>query len=438
LRLHPDLPITALASKEGLLRRTSDPALVMGRRRLERSERSWRFRDPRMEPVARLASRLERKPSLSQDRLFQAVRAGLAGTEEDRGQLASILLEASELAEASPKPIPVQDLFHAALSRWRSGPGPRLDGRRLGLELLSPGEILDRHLPLLRRGLKPALSLEGLGPGADLGGRPLAGHGWCASFSRGGAPAALIAARDRRTLERLLRVEDALARTTRTGAGDILEAGRLYGYPPCCVRAWAKSAWRRSTAGGWAALMNRAASPGPVLPEILPLLAPDLGFVPCSPRCRAAAAAYRSWFCALGGSLAGPALAGRVFVHSLEDPADAASLIPASRTEMSLRYDASRVEGTSGRVAARLRQGDRIEEDAGRVSVLKGTRVLVRWVAQTLVWDRSRIVDPGFWAELAAAALRRSDPSWRRRAAASTRVGLSLVQDSGALKTARG
>ncbi|MBI5623312.1 MAG: hypothetical protein HY924_06000 [Elusimicrobia bacterium] len=414
LRLHPELPITSLAAKDGLLGRTPDRALAMARRRLERSERGWRFKDPRMEPVNSLAGRLERSPSLAGDRLYEDIQKGLAWTERDKGQLTDILLASARLADSSPKPIPAEKLFESSLAAWRAGPAPLLPGKRLGLELLGPAEYVERCLALVHQGPRAALSLEGLPPAAELKGLARTGPGLHAKVVERGPASTLYAARDAKTLERLIRLESG-PKAKQARASTISELGKLYGYPSCCVRAWLKNPWRQGGFSEWLALLTRAASPGPCPGLHLPLLVSDLAFIPCSAQCRAAEAACRSWFKALGGSLTAKALSDRVFVHSLLDRADGASFIPGSRQGRVIRYDPSSVTGTEGGVAAWLRKGDRLEQDCGQVSVFRGEKALRRWVAEAAVWDRQAMADPEFWVELAAAALRRSGPAGVRQ-----------------------
>ena len=132
LRLHPQLAITALAERDGLLVDDEpDPLLVMNRRKLFGGERAWRFVDPRVRPVCRIALRIDVPEGLADDPLTVAVRRFVGdpawvGSQLDRLRLVQ---DAVDEAAASDEPLDAAVLFERACQRYRErrateGPSP--------------------------------------------------------------------------------------------------------------------------------------------------------------------------------------------------------------------------------------------------------------------------------------------------------------------------
>ncbi len=120
LRLHPAQAATALAERDGLLAPTAEKSLRLNRRKLFGYERPWRFADPRVEPVNRLAVRLEANGSFSGDPLYEKIRERLR--DADRRGLVSALLALVDAAGRHPGPQSPESLLEEALGGAASRP----------------------------------------------------------------------------------------------------------------------------------------------------------------------------------------------------------------------------------------------------------------------------------------------------------------------------
>ncbi len=133
LRLHPDLAITYLAARDGLVVSegdAEDEALRLNRRKLFAEELAWRHRDERMAAVTRIAVRLERDECLREDELYREIQRRfvtpleIAGADLSRRGRRRILVEALrvviESALSAPEPLGVDDLLREATQAWRS------------------------------------------------------------------------------------------------------------------------------------------------------------------------------------------------------------------------------------------------------------------------------------------------------------------------------
>lgn len=90
LRLHPGLPITALAEGEGLLLsldevEPDDEILRMNRRKLFVRELPWRFREARLEPLARLVMRFDLYRQLEDDPISETLATLVQGWRAEQG-----------------------------------------------------------------------------------------------------------------------------------------------------------------------------------------------------------------------------------------------------------------------------------------------------------------------------------------------------------------
>lgn len=424
LRLHPNRAITALAAKDGLLADTVESSLRLNRRKFFGFERPWRFADPRLESVNRVATRLEHNGSFDDDPLYERIRSGLL--DADRRQLVAVMLCLVEAASRHGEPRSPEDLLEEALALWKEPPPRGRRGpaeRRLGLELLPAAELVLRLLLVLDRG-KPALSIEGLDAAAlaaiDL--PALAARGVFAVAAGSGEERTLYLSRRRSTVNRLSR-EHAKARGGSSSAA--ARAGRLLGYPACCVRAWARRGAPTDGLDAWSlnAWRQRA---GARRARAQPLLSADLRFLPCAPGCRRAGAAYSRW---LSGAGVTDAPWDRAFLFGLEDDRELASVAVLNDNPRELRYDPARVDGVPGRLRSALERGDRVLLLPGQVEVRRGGLPVACWVAEVAVWDARAGLDAEFWGELAKAAARRKDPQWRRRSAEAARIGQGLALD---------
>lgn len=139
MRLHPDLAITLLARRDGVVvEAEEDAALMLNRRKLFEQELPWRHLDGRMEAVSKIAVRLEPDSRLEGDPLYQQVQqrlvtpARLGAHGESRGvrrrvlvRLLKLVVEAAASAGAALTPDELLDLASSRLpadSDLASGP----------------------------------------------------------------------------------------------------------------------------------------------------------------------------------------------------------------------------------------------------------------------------------------------------------------------------
>jgi len=131
LRLHPDLAITALARSEGLLMASpDDQARILSQQKLFGEELPWRYRDPRMELIDRLALRIGGLDYLKKDRLYQEIESRKAGCRRPGGWNAKSLLALFTcLVEAGLSfegPFTEEGLLEATFESWNRGQADRV------------------------------------------------------------------------------------------------------------------------------------------------------------------------------------------------------------------------------------------------------------------------------------------------------------------------
>jgi hypothetical protein len=441
LRLHPDLAVTALARKDGLLAAdTSDEGLVLNRRKLFPHELPWRFRDPRLELVNSVAVRLEDATGAGEgdddgpdDPLAGPVRALKArhtGPGWDRRRLVALLRAVAAAARTSAAPLPADELLRRAERLFQGGetaarlalPRTRF---RLGEAALDLPAYLRRLVPLLDEGGTRALTVAQVDPAAltEALVAELAAAGvravWGAAAPApaptargGGAPLHLARGAEQAERAQALGAAARDAGDPPAAAAARREAALLAGVPACCAAAWAESPFGRVGLPAWGAVLVRAAVPGPIDPWLSPFLVPDLAFVPCSAACVAAARRYRAWFERLGPEVTRPAAEARVLLVRLADLDQAATLAPARDGEW-LRYAREDVRGV-GALPREVARGERLRVALAQVQVWEGERVAAQWTAQVALWDPARAHAPEAWRELALAAQAAADPDTQR------------------------
>jgi hypothetical protein len=451
LRLHPDVAMTFLADRDGLLvDDVADPALRLNRRKLFFEERAWRFRDERLEPVNRIATRIEPEEGLAGDALYGQVQAVLAAAPPpdadcpgaERRHFVAFLLAVVDVARARAEVLDAEALLAAAAALWRArtaalaavpaqGAGAADSLRfRVGEEALPFPAWLARVLPLVADGALPVLAVEGLAAAdvADLdrGALRAAGLEHLLEAPRADTPGALLVGRERAAVARRLGLRRWLGPDAPAPQGPAAreEAARLAGAPDCCARAAAADPWARAGAPGWAAVALRAAGPEEAPASGNPLLLPGLAFRPCRPDCAAAGERLAGWARRLGVGAPDEDVV-QVFPLDPAAPGELVALRLVAREPDGLRYEPAAITPGPGPLRARLREGDRLRLVPGQVQLWSGPRLVDVWSADVGLWDPRRRVDTAAWAALAAATLRRRDPQQRAavdRAAALARA----------------
>jgi hypothetical protein len=129
LRLHADTALLELARRDRLLvDQPQDPFDRLNRFKLFPGEHPWRFRDARVEGLARLSLRLQPSVALGADPLYAEVRARLAeafpGRTPDQATLVDLLYHATAAALDDHALDGAGPLLAAGLARWQAGLGP--------------------------------------------------------------------------------------------------------------------------------------------------------------------------------------------------------------------------------------------------------------------------------------------------------------------------
>jgi hypothetical protein len=443
LRLHPDLAITALTRHDGLLvDSVSDEALLLNRRKLFERELPWRFRDPRLELVNSIATRLEGDGAFAGDPL-SGVLEGLmrhhapASSWDQRARV-GLLRCIVDAARMSDQPLPAEALLATAFEMLQAlraaagaAPPPRTRFALAG-KSRTARELLAAVAPLLAK-LKPVVSLAHV-PRKLLTNEALAllktktlRHEFVPEPGTPDVGTLLVG--KKAALARALELEAAL-RSKPDAAAARAELGQLYGYPECCARAWAESAWAPFALERWALAAGRAERPGPISPWLQPLAVPDLMFVPCACDCAAAADRYRAWLERLGAPVAKAVKEERAWLALLEGFEPPIAVRPTGSAPDGLCYDRADVLG-EGPLRDLVAGGDRLQVVSAQVQVRDDDRVLDAWTASVLLWDARQAYRAAEWAEVARAALRRARlPDGAGQAQRSREAGGDAAGDS--------
>lgn len=418
LRLHPDLPITALAERDGaVVAEEPDPVLVSNRRKLFEREVPWRFLEPRLRPVARLALRFDLGAAELDDPLLPILEARLAaaGFPRRKEALLDLLLALVDVARAAPDALDETTLLDEALGLWSARQTPPTPSSmapfRLGARRVDLDRLLDALAPLVASGPGPVASVtlpRGQLPAPSTRARLQQRGLHVGLASSAGAAAStgptLVLARSADALERALALVGPARGEGPAATEAIQELGRLHGVPTCCAEAFARDADARALGPAWAALARRSETPGPVPAELNPLLVPALAFVPCRADCAAAADVYRAWGATLFPELiaAEPA---RAFVGPLDAPDDGelVSLRVTDLADDALAYTVEVPPGPLDPLARTLLGGDRLTFRAGQVRVARGDQTVELFTASHAVWSPERAFHPAAWRELARA-----------------------------------
>jgi hypothetical protein len=420
LRLEPDLPITALARRDGLVvDRYEDAALDTSARNLYEPEVPWRFRDPRLEPLCRVLVRLGTDTPLDDDDL--AVRltrsrdlASAAGWSEldlavalvdlvrTRGDPAGDPFELLDVLDASRAVSPARRA--SAPEVWvRPGRGPGAKGR-FRIDLLAA---------LCREGIKPVAKVEPVRL-ADVEaivaaiGLPVvrvrrrAGQTECYEVFFG---------RRQSDVERAVELND-LAETTRDPEAEsrvLVELGLLLGYPECCVQAFvAGSHARERESYTWLQLARRMALGTTVPPAMNPWAGPMADqYVPCGLGCaesvRLAEDAMRVAL-ALEDVASARHLERRMrspWLVLLRGQMTAIELIPESPVGERFGFRSGSSSGDEWELA-QAAEADEVVMDDERLVLLRRGRPHLDLTARAYVWWHERPLQAGLWTRVLA------------------------------------
>jgi hypothetical protein len=463
LRLHPELPITWLAEREGLLvDEEPDPVVVMNRRKLFDGERPWRFADPRLRPLSRLMMRFDLFETPLRDALTERIEQRFRAVDPDWSpgrddDLLDLLQSAVEVVGVEPAVLDTGALLEQAFtlleSRWRAAAAPPARRFRIGERRLDLEELVGALAGLVEAGVRPVLAVgelheaDRLPPVFDSLRRRGLPHGLApppatTPWARG----TLLVARTEALLARALAAHEALGRAGAAAAiGEaVREIDALRGIPPCCAGAHADGPWAGLPTPAWAALAWRASLDGEVPAVLNPLLAPSASFVPCGPGCGAALEQYRAMFALLGAAGHPVAADGRPYLFSLAGPGDGdlVGLRIVAAAPGRLRYDPAAILPGDDGLRAALRAGDCLELDPAQLRVVAGTTPLATLSATHWIWSATSTWHAAEWLEVARGVAwierRRRlglDPAWSatagRRLVASRVRGAAEARPAG-------
>lgn len=436
LRLMPELPLTPLARRDGLLvERYADPAFDTAARNLYGEEIPWRFADPRLEPLCAVFVRLAGDTPFGPDdphaARVRALQAGAASRGLTSLDVAVELVEEALLAAPAPE---------AAGDAGGAGSGPPTgDEKRSGAEE-KPGYVAGAHeewLPpveeaiaqddkallvaLTRAGVKPVTKFEPVRP-SDVEGWSKAGHlgALRARRRRSAGPEAydVLFGRSAADVERAVALTGVIEVATDQAeiARAIGEVGRLLGYAGRCADAFAAESAQARQSSAWAHLARRVAHPGAVPLELNPFTGLLTGqFVPCSLGCERAVEVERRAHAVLRelqGETALEALLRRAanpWLVVLDGQGQASELVAEGTPGERFRFSPGSSDGLPGAA----RGGDELVLDGERLLVLARGRPVADLSASAFVWWHERPLQAAFWQRLLT--VRGYQTEWKRR-----------------------
>lgn len=404
VRLYENLPLTALARRDGLLvDRYDDPALDTARRNFYPDELPWRFRHPEVEAVSRVATRMLESRALSDDPLYARVQEALAGARSAGRSYVDSACALIDRALAHPGAARVEDLL-GAWSKAPAGrppaPEPNRDsdaepdlaalvrGQREGrcrvnrLEMFASEAAAERAAGTLRAQGRAAV----LAPRRQ---HAEAGETWDVFFGP-----------DRLDVDEAVRLTE-LQYEAGADPKALAEARRrlgvLYGYPECCADAFAAADRPSPCANAWLLLLRRCEQPGPVDPALTPY-AGGIKHVPCSARCRASVESAR-------GACVNPVL------FLLDRIDEFVELIPRGPVGRTFDFDSGAMCGEDPALRA-LDGGGTISIGEGIITVSREGARVASFPLRAAVWWHGQAFDPEFWRECALEHLeRREEPA---------------------------
>ncbi|MBN2498775.1 MAG: hypothetical protein JXR96_29560 [Deltaproteobacteria bacterium] len=375
LRLHPGLPLYHLAARDGLLAE-SWPQPERAPKGLYPPETPWRFRDPRVARIAEAIARMEDEPLDAAIDLLARLRdePALVDAPTSSNLAAERMLGRSWAAE--------ERLFAS--------------GRRRAGKLEWPGGP--------ERGQDALREVQTRFDAVELAEHPAGG---CELFY----------AHEAASLDALRQASERFgqAREDAAIAEEAERAGRLLGYPACCVEAFARDRLFHVPHHYLDWLIRRYQDPGPIPEPIHPFFS-GLAHVPCSCRCPACLDLASE----IASDVERSELCGLPVIFLLPDPGGRWSEGPDSRKlvviepagepcEDGFGYRAVHREGVDSRLD-RIEQCDQLRFRDGWMVLSAGGRGVYSLCLEAQIWYPQRALDASFWRPLlACAAYRRMD-----------------------------
>ncbi len=407
LRLNEGLPLTRIARAEGLLREAyEDPLLDTARRNFYPDDLPWRFKDPRLEALNQLTTRLPYDPQLESDRLYSRLASwGRASGLSEIARAARLCASAA----ASSVALSPDELLARASSAEPVEAEKRASAPPASATVAADFFDFSWEYALFAAGRKPVIKVEdGVPPEAqreieaDLRRRHpgitvrFRTRGW-----DGGETSELFAGLRAAEVDEAVELTE--LREHETDPALIQEAlsrtGVLLGYPACCASAYATSPHSLLTSNEWLRVERRVEHMAPVEPELHPLAT---NYVPCRLDCRATLEIARL-LAATRGRSEPASLFEMPTLLLLNRPGEFATLEPLGPVveeipgvTYRLPYRCLQVKTADSRREA-LISGDTLVIEPGLVIVLAGERELAHFALDAFLWWTERVFHREFW-----------------------------------------
>ena len=420
LRLYGPLPLTQVARRDGLLRKSyDDPLLDTARQGFYEAEIPWTFRDPVMEPINRILCRMGDELAADEDQLMGDARKLVIHAQERRGldivALAALVTRtAMSVASTTDEPVTAEGLLDAVRARIdedvAKGPADeRLQRHATTFDAALQGRIgtmtVDRLLDL-----KPVIKVE---PLREAEARTFEQDARLphVRVRRRVAPAGAPGLWEAFVGRHVADVERAVACTETIHAPASREdwakaatdVGRLLGYPDCCIRAHVDDGSPLSEHHGWLTVARRVAAGGTVPFELNPGCDTVIDHVPCALTCEPTLERARTMLAALASE---PATERRLLqrlsnphVLLLEQQDTFVELVPEHEPSERFRYRAGAQRGVGEDLRA-LVAGDELVLEPECTVVLRGGRATASLSGRAFVWWHRRTFQTAFWSAL--------------------------------------
>lgn len=403
LRLYPDLPLCALAARDGLLLDAyDDPLLDTARGNMYDDEVPWAFQHPGMHTISRLLLRLGRDDV--EDDLAAVLHNGTRGRSiEAKVELAEELVDrVIEDRDRSARSV-AQEVCSPAAPPRAAAPCPQDD-------------LLEASPSLLAFviGQKPVVRLEANDLAPDR-----ADEAWLSTLApvvrrrtslREGQPIVeLFLGRDEAMVNEAIALTDAMdaAKDDAQWRACASRVGVLLGYPSCCAEAFAAESAFLRVSYMWMYLMARLRHAGPACSLLNPGLEHLVHHVPCSLSCEATRASATGLLEAIRdrfGAKTAEELersSQRPWLLLLDEQGAAVELAVEGSPLGRFPFQAGRVRGNH-RLLRVVAAGDEIEVDDQNIVVLRRGRAIAALGGRAFLWWYQAPVQGAFLSRIAA------------------------------------